>query len=294
MSHPLIFDHTQIEHFRKRAFKNAKEGYDFLLSYVASDLYKRLSAVDRQFTLALDLHGHTGLAVPVLEKSGKVHSIERVETDTLYQSHQKKFHLRHREVLDFPQHYCDLIISLLSLQLTNDTPGVLSQIKNILKPDGLFLAAMVGVGTLRELRESLLQAEIEIYGGASPRVYPFADIRDAGAILQRVGFAIPVADVEDITIRYDTLFDLMRDLKAMGMQNALINRSRRPLSKRFFLRAAEIYAQQFSDPDGRIRAHFSFIWLSGWAPHQNQQKPMRPGSAQISLVDILEKQPKQK
>ncbi|ENN93315.1 methyltransferase domain-containing protein [Bartonella bovis] len=289
MSHPFIFDYIRIEQFRKRAFKKAKEECDFLLSYVAEDLYKRLRTVDRQFILALELHSHTGLAVQALKKTGKISSIERVETDTLYQSHGQKFHLRHREFLDFPPHYCDLIVSLLSLQLTNDTPGVLKQIKNILKPDGLFLAVMAGAGTLKELRESLLQAEFEIYGGASPRIYPFTDIRDAGAILQRVGFAIPVVDIENITIRYNTMFDLMHDLKAMGMQNALINRSQRPVSKRFFLRAAEIYAQQFSDPDGRIRAHFSFIWLSGWAPDKNQQKPLHPGSAQISLVDVLEK-----
>ncbi|CAF27208.1 hypothetical protein BH03990 [Bartonella henselae str. Houston-1] len=259
---------------------------------MAEDLYKRLNTVDRLFTLALDLHSHTDLAAQTLMKSGKVHSIERVETDMLYQNHDKKFHLRSREFLDFPQNYCDLIVSLLSLQLTNDTPGVLSQIKNILKPDGLFLAVMAGVGTLSELRECLLQAEIEIYGGASPRIYPFADIRAVGALLQRVGFALPVADIEDVTIRYDTMFDLINDLRAMGMQNALINRSRRPVSKRFFLRAAEIYAKRFSDLDGRIRAHFSFIWLSGWAPHPNQQKPIQPGSAQISLADVLVKQSK--
>ncbi|EJF87500.1 hypothetical protein ME1_01102 [Bartonella vinsonii subsp. arupensis OK-94-513] len=292
MPHPLIFDHDRIEQFRKRAFKKAKRGCDFLLSYVAEDLCKRLSTVDRFFTLALDLHSHTDLAAKALLQSGKVHSIERVETDILYQSHDKKFHLRPREFLNFPQNYCDLIVSLLSLQLTNDTPGVLRQIKNTLKADGLFLAVMVGAGTLVELRECLLEAEMEIYGGASPRIYPFADIRDVGALLQRVGFALPVADIENITIRYDTMFDLIHDLKAMGMQNALINRSRRPVSKRFFLRAAEIYAQRFSDPDGRIRAHFSFIWLSGWSPHPNQQKPLQPGSAQISLADALVKQPK--
>ncbi|WP_336278926.1 methyltransferase domain-containing protein [Bartonella sp. CB175] len=290
MSHSLVFDYTLIEKYRKRAFQKANSGHDFLLSHMAEDLYKRLRTVNRLFALGLDLHSHTELATQALIKSGKVCSIERVETDILYQSHDKKFHLRHREFLDFPKHYCDLIVSLLSLQLTNDTPGVLSQIKNILKPDGLFLAVMAGSGTLAELRECLLQAEIEIYGGASPRVYPFADIHDAGALLQRAGFTFPVADVEDITIRYNTMFDLMHDLKAMGMQNALINRSRRPVSKRFFLHAAEIYAKRFSDPDGRIRAHFSFIWLSGWAPHKNQQKPMQPGSAQISLADFLGKQ----
>ncbi|WP_455474402.1 methyltransferase domain-containing protein [Bartonella sp. B30(2025)] len=289
MSHSLIFDYDRIEQYRKRAFQIAKKGHDFLLSYMAEDLYRRLSTVNRLFTLGLDLHSHTDLAIKSLIKSGKVCAIEQVETDTLYQRQGTKFHLRHREVLDFPQHYCDLIVSLLSLQLTNDTPGILRQINNTLKPDGLFLAVMAGAGTLPELRECLLQAEIEIYGGASPRIYPFADIHDAGALLQRAGFALPVVDTEDITVRYNTMFDLMYDLKAMGMQNALTNRSRRPVSKRFFLRAAEIYAQQFSDPDGRIRAQFSFIWLSGWAPHQSQQKPMKPGSAQVSLANILEK-----
>ncbi|AQX28301.1 MULTISPECIES: methyltransferase domain-containing protein [unclassified Bartonella] len=289
MSPPLIFDYNCIEQFRQRAFKRAKKGCDFLLSYVVDDLHKRLNAVNRNFILALDLHGHTGLAVQTLKKSGKIGSIERVETNILYQNYDNPFHLRHRELLDFPQHYCDLIVSLLSLQLTNDIPGVLSQIKNILKPDGLFLAVMTGAGTLRELRESLMQAENEIYGGVSPRIYPFADIRDVGALLQRVGFAMPVVDVEDITIRYNSMFDLMRDLKAMGMQNALLSRSRRPVSKRFFYLADEIYAKKFSDPDGRIRAHFSFIWLSGWAPDPKQQKPIPPGSAQMSLVDFLKK-----
>ncbi|ALE04099.1 methyltransferase domain-containing protein [Bartonella ancashensis] len=292
MSHPLIFDYARIEQYRKRAFIKAQKGCDFLLSYAVDDLCKRLSTVNRHFTLALDLHSHTGLAVQEIEKINKIHSIERVETDILYQSHSKKFHIRHREFLDFPQHYCDLIISLLSLQLTNDMPGVLNQIRNTLKPDGLFLAVMAGACTLQELRESLLQAEMEIYGGVSPRVYPFIDIRDAGVLLQRAGFALPVVDVENITIYYNTMFDLMHDLKAMGMQSALTHRSRYPVSKRFFLRAAEIYAQQYSDTNGRIRACFSFIWLSGWAPDPSQQKPMKPGSAQISLIDALEKQNK--
>lgn len=225
---------------------------------MAEDLYKRLNTVDRLFTLALDLHSHTDLAAQTLMKSGKVHSIERVETDMLYQNHDKKFHLRSREFLDFPQNYCDLIVSLLSLQLTNDTPGVLSQIKNILKPDGLFLAVMAGVGTLSELRECLLQAEIEIYGGASPRIYPFADIRAVGALLQRVGFALPVADIEDVTIRYDTMFDLINDLRAMGMQNALINRSRRPVSKRFF----SVQLKSMQNDLAILMAVFARIFLS--------------------------------
>jgi SAM-dependent methyltransferase len=181
----------------------------------------------------------------------------------------------------------DLIVSLLSLHLTNDTPGALVQIRRALKPDGLLLGAMAGENTLAELRECLLVAESEIYGGASPRVAPFADVRDVGGLLQRAGFTLPVTDIETYTVRYDSAFALMRDLRAMGMQNVLIGRSRRPLTRSFFMRVAELYAQRFSDPDGRIRATFSFVWMSGWAAHESQQKPLKPGSAKASLADFL-------
>ena len=161
------------------------------------------------------------------------------------------------------------------------------RIRRALKPDGLFLAAIPGAGTLGELRDVLLSAEAEVLGGASPRVIPFADVRDIGGLLQRAGFALPVIDAENYTVRYDTLFDLMRDLRAMGMTNPLIGRSRKPLNRRFFLRAAELYAQRYADPDGRIRATFSIVYVSGWAPHESQQKPLKPGSAKMRLADAL-------
>src|SRR4051794_8164799 len=148
---------------------------------------------------------------------------------------------------------------------------------------------MAGGGTLAELRESLIAAETELFGGASPRVAPFTDVRDAGALLQRAGFALPVADVETVTVRYDTMFGLLADLRAMGATNALAARSRRPGSRRLFARAAEIYAQRFSDPDGRVRATFAIVWMSGWAPDPSQQKPLRPGSAKVSLAKLLDK-----
>ncbi len=179
-------------------------------------------------------------------------------------------------------------MSLLSLQDENDIPGMLIQIRRALKPDGLFLGAMAGAGTLAELRESLLAAEAELYGGASPRVIAFRRCARAGALLQRAGFALPVADVETVTVRYATMFDLMADLRAMGAANPLSARSRRPATRAFFARAAQIYAERFSDPDGRIRATFSFIWMSGWAPDASQQKPLKPGSAEVSLTKILE------
>ena len=182
----------------------------------------------------------------------------------------------------------DIAVSLLSLQDENDIPGMLIQIRRALKPDGLFLGAMAGAGTLAELRESLLAAEAELSGGASPRVLPFADVREVGALLQRAGFALPVTDVETVTVRYATMFDLMADLRAMGATNPLSGRSRRPATREFFARAAQIYAERFSDPDGRIRATFSFIWMSGWAPDASQQKPLKPGSAEVSLARILD------
>lgn len=287
MTKSQIFDHNRIEQFRQRAFTRYGNKGDFLLVHMANDLEERLQTVDRKFARAVDLYGHTGAGTEVLMKSGKVAAVDVVESDRRYMSGSHEFFQRGREFIDLPIARYDLAISLLSLSITNDVPGVLTQIRKSLKPDGLFLGVMSGAGTLGELRESMLQAETELYGGASPRIYPFTDIRDAGGLLQRAGFAMPVSDVENLIVRYDTAFHLMEDLRAMGMQNALIARSRRPVTKHFFERVAEIYAERFSDPDGRIRASFSFIWLSGWAPDKNQQKPLRPGSAKISLIDVL-------
>jgi trans-aconitate methyltransferase len=181
----------------------------------------------------------------------------------------------------------NLVVSPLSLHLTNDTPGTLIQIRRALKPDGLFMAAIPGAGTLQELRDVLLSTEAEMSGGASPRVIPFADVRDVGALLQRAGFALPVTDTETYTVRYDSILPLMRDLRAMGMANPMMGRSKRPLNRSFLMRAAQLYAERYSDPDGRIRATFSIIFVSGWAPHESQQKPLRPGSAKTRLADAL-------
>lgn len=287
MTNHQIFDQNRIEQFRRRAFTRYGQRGDFLLVRMTEDLEERLQTVDRKFARAVNLFGHTGAGTEVLMRSGKVASVDVVESDRRYMSGTHKFFRRGREFIDLPSEHYDLAISLLSLSITNDVPGVLTQIRKSLQPDGLFLGVMSGAGTLGELRESMLQAETELYGGASPRIYPFIDIRDAGVLLQRAGFAMPVSDVENLVVRYDTAFDLMSDLRAMGMQNALIGRSHRPVTKHFFQRVAEIYAGRFSDPDGRIRASFSFIWLSGWAPDKNQQKPLRPGTAKISLIDVL-------
>ena len=170
---------------------------------------------------------------------------------------------------------------------SNDLPGVLAQIRRALKPDGLLLAAMLGGDTLTELRQSFAAAEAELEGGVSPRVAPFADLRDVGALLQRAGFALPVTDVDRIIVRYDNAFALMHDLRRMGATNILVERRRTPTRRATMMRMAEIYRERFSDSDGRIRATFDVIWLSGWAPHESQQQPLKPGSAKASLADAV-------
>ncbi len=279
-----IFDETQIANNRKRALAIGDEGASFLLKLVASELSERLSAVEREFPQAIELHGFTGITAEEMLKTGKVGTFQRVETPGIASQDQ---HAASLEEVPLPAQSANLIVSPLAAHLTNDTPGLLIQALRTLKPDGLFMAAIPGAGTLVELRESLLAAEEEIYGGASARVIPFADLRDLGSLLQRAGFALPVIDNESYTVRYDSLFPLMRDLRHMGMANPLNSRSRKPVSRQFFMRAAEIYAERFSDPDGRIRATFSIVYLSGWAPHESQQQPLRPGSAKVSLAEAL-------
>jgi hypothetical protein len=169
----------------------------------------------------------------------------------------------------------------------NDLPGALVQIRRALRPDGLFMACLVGGQSLNELRAALAAAEEEILEGVSPRVAPFVDLRDLGGLLQRAGFALPVTDVDTVTVRYDHLFALAHDLRSMGATNALALRDKRGLRRTVLLRAAEIYAERFSDADGRVRATFDLVWLSGWAPHESQQKPLKPGSAKMRLADAL-------
>ena len=171
----------------------------------------------------------------------------------------------------------DLAVSALALQFVNDLPGVLAQIRRALKPDGLLLAAMIGGDTLTELRQTFAAAEAECEGGVSPRVAPSADLREIGALLQRTGFALPVTDVDRVVVRYDSAFALMADLRRMGATNILVERRRTPTRRATLLRMAQIYGERFADPDGRIRATFDIIWLSGWAPHASQQQPLKPG-----------------
>ncbi len=283
---PIIDTELWLAH-KRRALAHPVAGADFLMRRAAEDLADRLGAVERKFGKAAVLFCQTPDATDLVAASGKVTEIVRVEADAVFLDGRPGL-VAPLETVPFQPESLDLTVSLLSLQAMNDIPGMLVQIRRALRPDGLFLGAVVGAGTLAELRESLLAAETELYGGASPRILPFTDVRDAGALLQRAGLALPVADVETVTVRYDTLFDLAADLRAMGETSPLVDRSRRPGTRKLFARAAEIYTERFSDADGRIRASFSIVWMSGWAPDASQQKPLKPGSAKVSLKTILE------
>ncbi|PSJ54917.1 methyltransferase domain-containing protein [Pseudaminobacter soli (ex Li et al. 2025)] len=282
-----LFDTKLLIARKRRALARPVAGADFLLTRVAEELSDRLATVERRFENAVAAFCVTPAARDAVLASGKAEKVLRIESDAAFLAGDEG-QVATPETLPLEPESVDLVVSLLALQEVNDIPGMLIQTRRALKPDGLFLAAMAGADTLTELRESLLAAETEMFGGVSPRVSPFTDVRDAGALLQRSGFALPVADIDTVTVRYDHMFALIRDLRAMGATNALIDRSRRPATRALFSRAAEIYAERFSDPDGRVRATFSFVWLSGWAPHASQQKPLKPGSAQVSLAQVLD------
>jgi SAM-dependent methyltransferase len=282
---PVIFDRALLCDRRRRAA--ALGPVAFLLDRAADDLAGRLAGVLRRFDLGLDL-GTPGEAVrAALSPLGSVGTIIKTEAIPPAAVRSDKFIVADEEALPFGDGTLDLVVSALALQFVNDLPGTLVQIRRALKPDGLFLAALIGGETLTELRQSFAAAESEIEGGASPHVAPFADLRELGALLQRTGFALPVTDVDRLTVRYESVFGLMRDLRRMGATNALRARRRTPLRRATLMRMAEIYAQRFSDSDGRVRATFEIIWLSGWAPHPSQQQPLKPGSAKMRLADAL-------
>ncbi|MDX2159642.1 MAG: methyltransferase domain-containing protein [Hyphomicrobiaceae bacterium] len=283
----VIFDRELLLRRRDRHAAHAK-AHDFLLRHAAEDIVDRLTLVRRTFPVAVVLgagHGVLSEAIGALSGIGLV-----VSADPSARALETAGGLRvvaDEEALPFGAGILDLVVSALSLQLVNDLPGALVQIRRALKPDGLFLGAMLGGATLYELREALVVAETETTGGASPRVAPFADVRDLGGLLQRAGFALPVADSDTVEVGYASALDLMRELKGMGWSNMLVERSRRPLGRVTLMRAAEIYAERYGRPDGRVKATFEIVTLTGWVPHESQQKPLRPGSATSRLADAL-------
>jgi SAM-dependent methyltransferase len=283
-----IIDKVLLRRRLAGAYKRPRPGADFLVDAAAADLLERLAAVERHFPLAVVLFGQTPALAAGLRQSGKagaVFALERVEAAARQAGAPAA--VADEEQLPLAQASVDLVASALALHWTNDLPGALVQIRRALRPDGLFLASLLGGGTLAELRHAFAAAEVELTGGAAPRILPFADVRDIGALLQRAGFALPVTDRDVLTVRYASVFGLFADLKAMGATSVLAERARRPASRRLLARTADIYAERFADPDGRLRATFEVVSLAGWAPHESQQKPARRGSAQVSLADIL-------
>lgn len=286
---PRVFDRALLARRRARAAADLVPGIDFLLERVVEDMADRLAAVERRFPLALDLMGHTGLVADMLAASGKVDRVVRLEREPRLLRPGDVAVIAEEEALPFAEESLDLVASALSLQFVNDLPGALVQIRRALKPDGLFLAVMAGGNTLAELREAAMAAEIELTGGASPRVAPFADVRAVGSLLQRAGFALPVVDRDVVTVRYESPLALLYELRAMGAGNVLVERDREPMPRQLLMRICEVYVERFAEDDGRIPATFEFVSMSGWAPHESQPKPLAPGSARISLADALKR-----
>jgi len=263
---PILFDRALLGMRLARARRDG--AVTFLLDRATEDMADRLHAVSRSFSAAADVWTPGDGIVEALR--ARAASISQVEFTP-------------SEALPLAPESLDLAVSALAFQFVNDLPGVLAQIRRALKPDGLLLAAMLGGDTLTELRQSFAAAEAECEGGVSPRVAPFADLRDIGALLQRAGFALPVTDVDRVVVRYASAFALMADLRRMGATNVLRERRHHPTRRATMLRMAQIYGERFADADGRIRATFDIVWLSGWAPHESQPKPLKPGSAKASL-----------
>jgi SAM-dependent methyltransferase len=271
---PRLFDRDLLRARLQRAQRLGTA--TFLLDRAAEDMADRLNAVLRDFKSVAEVGTPGDQVAKTLSKR-----FDRYVRADLPAQESEPLAL---EALSL-----DLVVSALALQFVNDLPGVLAQIRRALRPDGLLMAAMIGGDTLTELRQSFAAAEAELEGGISPRVAPFADLREVGALLQRAGLALPVTDVDRIVVRYDNAFALMHDLRRMAATNILIERRRMPTRRATMLRMAEIYRERFADPDGRVRATFDIIWLSGWAPHESQPKPLKPGSAKVSLAEAVKR-----
>ncbi len=283
----LVFDRAVLRQHRERAARGWAD-HAFLKREIVSRLIERLDDVRRTYPLALDLGCHGDEIAQALEGRKMIETLVRADLGLGFARKAGGAAIvADEEALPFAAGSFDLVLSAMDLHWVNDLPGTLIQIARILKPDGLFLAAMLGGGTLWQLRQALSAAESEIEGGLSPRVSPFADLRDAAGLLQRAGFALPVADIETIDVEYESALALMRDLRGMGESNIIADRRRGLARRATLLRAAEIYGERFAAPSGRVTASFEVLFLHGWTPHVSQPKPLRPGAAARRLAEAL-------
>ena len=283
----LVFDRATLRQRRERAARDW-DRHSFLKREIAERLVDRLADVRRTFPLALDLGSHGDEVATALGGHKLVEQLVRTDLGPGFASRARgPAVVADEEFLPFASGRFDLVLSAMDLHWVNDLPGTLIQIARILKPDGLFLGAMLGGATLWQLRQALTAAESEIDSGLSPRVSPFADLRDAAGLLQRAGFALPVADSETIEVEYDNALALMRDLNGMGESNLVAERRRGVTRRATLMRAAELYGERFSLPSGRVAASFEVLYLHGWAPHASQPKPLKPGGAAQRLADAL-------
>jgi NADH dehydrogenase [ubiquinone] 1 alpha subcomplex assembly factor 5 len=284
----VIFDRALVRRRRDRAAARF-DSFDFLYREIGDRLLDRLDDVRRDFPTVLELGCRTGLLGRMAAgRAGIRHWISGELSPAMAALAPRPRLVLDEEFLPVAPASLDLVLSNLSLHWVNDLPGALFQIRQALTPDGLLLAAIWGGETLIELRDALFQAELAESGGVSPHVSPFADLRDAGMLLQRAGFALPVIDSDRLTVTYPDMFALMRDLRGMGEGNAVLERSKRPLSRAVLARAAARYAEEHAGPDGRVTAAFQAIFLTGWAPADTQQKPLRPGSAKTRLASAFD------
>lgn len=285
-----VFDRALVRRHRERARENY-QSFAFLEEEVASRLIERLEDIRRRFPIALELGARSGALGRKLRASGVIETLIQADLASGWAMERAAEGVAlalDEELLPIADGALDAVFGALSLHWVNDLPGALTQIRRALKPDGLLLIALLGGETLVELRDALSEAEIEVTGGLSPRVSPYADVRAAGGLLQRAGFALPVVDADTVPVTYETAFHLMRDLKGMGESNAVLERKRTPTPRAVFTRAAEIYAERFGQDDNRIPARFQVIYLTGWAPATNQPKPLRPGAAKARLAGALD------
>ena len=284
---PLIFDRQRLAANRARAAPGFGE-HDFLHRHIAADLADRLAVQTRDFDKTLILGSNQGRMRAALQSTQQVSFIVEADlTQSMLPAAQAAPGLvLDEEILPFAEASLDLVISPWGLHHVNDLPGTLLQIKRALKPNGLFLAALPGSQTLTPLRQAFMQAETDICGGAAPHFHPFADLRDLGGLLQRAGFALPVADADMVRVRYRSPLSLLADLRGMGDGNILTQRAKQSLRRDVLMRAMQIFTET-SQEDAKSLAQFEICYLAGWAPHESQQKPMRPGSARMRLADAL-------